>query len=80
MKNKISQKKPDISIGKSGITEQLVKHVKELFKKSSALKVRILKSAVESRDDVKIMATNLAKKVNASVVDVRGNTFVMSKK
>lgn len=68
-----------ISVGKSGVTEALVNEIKTRLRKHKKIKVKMLKSAREEKDRHEI-ADEVSKRVGARLLDVRGNTFILSKR
>ncbi len=71
--------KPLINIGKSGITENLIKEAKTILKKKKLIKVRILRSALVN-SDVQTLAQEFASQTNSTLIETRGNTFIVSKR
>jgi len=70
--------KAHVSIGKQGITENVIREIERRLKDEEVIKVRILRSFKKtSGRDAEDLAEEVAKKVNAKVVDVRGNVFVI---
>jgi len=66
----------NMNIGKNGITGPLIVEIKARLKKYKTLKIKMLKSARENSDKIKI-AEEVAKKVHADSVNVIGNTFIL---
>ncbi|MFX0102190.1 MAG: YhbY family RNA-binding protein, partial [Candidatus Hodarchaeota archaeon] len=62
-----------------GLSESMLTYMKERLKHVEVLKVRVLKSMIVDKNTVKDLASEVAKKLNAKVKDVRGNTFVLSR-
>jgi len=79
IKRKLSGEKPSIWIGKNGVSEELLKEIEKQLEKKEMVKIRILKSALE-RDETKKIAVRIAEKTEASLVDVRGHTFMLYKR
>ena len=69
--------KPTIQIGKRGITETLLSEIKSQLKKREFIKVKVLKSAKKDAK-CKDIADEIAKLTNSKIVDIRGNTFILS--
>ncbi|MCW4026143.1 MAG: YhbY family RNA-binding protein [Candidatus Bathyarchaeota archaeon] len=68
-----------MSIGKSGVSDGVVKEAKRLLKKHKYIKVRLLRSAMLenlSKDDI---VQNLCLSTGAKMVGIRGNTVVIYK-
>ncbi|AHC50561.1 hypothetical protein SUSAZ_00150 [Sulfolobus acidocaldarius SUSAZ] len=66
---------PDIRIGKKGLNEGMVNEIKRRLKEHKVVKIRI-GADVEDR---KSFAKEVADKVNAKLVEVRGYTFILVK-
>jgi len=66
-------------VGKNGVTDSLVEEVNRQLKDNKLVKVKVLKSALESmsRDEI---ARVLAEKTGAELIEVRGNTIVLFKR
>jgi len=76
----VIQGKVHVNIGKQGITENVIREIKRRLKDEEAIKVRVLRSFKKiSGREVEDIAEEVAKKVDAEVVDVRGNVFVIVK-
>jgi len=67
-----------IHIGKNGITGALVAEIKTQLRKRGELKVNILKSA-RTESDRKEIAAEVADRTNSHLLQVRGNTFILSR-
>jgi RNA-binding protein YhbY len=65
-----------LQIGKSGLTDATVKEAIRLLKKHRFIKVRMLRSSLES-ESKSALATELAQKCNATLAGMRGNTAVI---
>ena len=66
-----------VRMGKSGVTQALIDEIKAQIKKKDAVKVKLLGTR---RDETKAIASELAERCNADLIDVRGNTVVLWKK
>ncbi|MCK5397852.1 MAG: YhbY family RNA-binding protein, partial [Thermoplasmata archaeon] len=62
-----------IRMGKSGVTQALIDEIKAQIKKKDAVKVKLLGTR---REETKAIASELAERCNAELIDVRGNTVV----
>jgi RNA-binding protein YhbY len=65
-----------VQIGKSGVSENLVKETIRLLKKHNYIKVRMLRSALGSAAKVDLV-TELCEKTGAFLAGIRGNTAVI---
>ncbi|HMK46048.1 MAG TPA: YhbY family RNA-binding protein [Methanocella sp.] len=63
-------------IGKNGITPSLIEEVSRQLKDNKLIKVKVLKSALDttSRSDISVQ---LAEKTGAELIEVKGNTIVL---
>lgn len=72
--------KPHVRIGKRGLTESVLSEISRNLKSYGIIKVRVMKSLIQYHGVViKSLADEVARSVNAKVVDVRGNTFTLIK-
>jgi RNA-binding protein len=70
---------PATHIGKNGVTDSLIEEINRQLKDNKLVKVKVLKSAMESmpRDEI---ASLLAEKTGAELIEVKGNTVVLFKR
>ncbi|MDI6805205.1 MAG: YhbY family RNA-binding protein [Candidatus Bathyarchaeia archaeon] len=66
-------------IGKSGASKELLKEVEKQLEKNEMVKVKVLKSALEG-NKAKEIALRIAEQTRASLVKVRGHTFMLYKR
>ena len=66
-----------IRMGKSGVTQALIEEIKDQIKRKDVDKVKLLGT---KREETKQIASDLAERCNAELIDVRGNTVVLWKK
>ena len=69
-----------INVGKKGVTENLIKEINRVLEKHGIVKVKMLKNfrmigALEGKDK-KMLAEEIASKVNGKLIDFRG--FVLT--
>lgn len=67
-----------IRIGKKGITDSQIKEIKKQLKKRKKVKVKMLNSFVKTKDK-KDAAREIALKANATIVNMTGFTFILTK-
>ncbi len=73
---KLKDENPTLWIGKEGLTSQMSKEIDKQLDKNKMVKVRILKTALQS-ETAKSIATKAAEQASAALVDVRGHTFIL---
>ena len=76
IKREFSMEKATVRIGKSGVTQQLLDEIDRQLEKNEIVKIKILKSALTEKK-AKDVASEVAEKTNASLVEVRGHTFIL---
>jgi RNA-binding protein len=76
IKRRLSGEKPTIWIGKSGVSQELAKEIEKQLEKREMVKIKILKSALEA-DETKEIASKIAEQTEASLVEIRGHTFML---
>ncbi|MDI6904839.1 MAG: YhbY family RNA-binding protein [Candidatus Bathyarchaeia archaeon] len=79
IKRKLSGEKPTIRIGKNKVSQELLKEIEKQLEKKEMLKIKILKTALQE-DEAKQIASRIAEQTEASLVEVRGHTFMLYKR
>jgi len=79
IKSRLSGEKPTIRVGKSGVSQELLKEIDKQLEKKEMIKIKILKTALEG-DEAKQIASRIAEQTTASLVEVRGHTFMLYKR
>jgi len=79
VKKRLSAEKPTIWVGKTGVSQELLKEVDKQLDKNEMVKIKILKSVLES-SKTKEVAAQIAEQTQSSLVEVRGNTFMLYKR
>lgn len=79
IKRRLSGEKPTIRIGKNKVSQELVKEIEKQLEKKEMVKIKILQSALEG-DEAKEIASGIAERTGASLVEVRGHTFMLYKR
>jgi len=79
MPNKVNHHilEPSIRIGKAGITENVIKQIKDQLKKKRVIKVKFLSSAI--KDNKKELVNELAQRANAKIIHRVGFIAVLEK-
>ena len=68
-----------LTIGKSGLTEPVIKEVKKKLKQKKLIKIKFLKSALDKKDK-KELFKELAEKTNSKIIHKVGFVVVLYKK
>jgi len=79
IKRRLSGEKPTIWIGKNRISQELLKEIEKQLDKKEMIKVKILKGALDG-DEATNIASSIAEQTEASLVEVRGHTFMLYKR
>lgn len=66
-----------VRMGKSGPTQALVDEIRSQIEKRDAVKVKLLGTR---REETRQIASELAERCNADLIDIRGNTVVLWKR
>ena len=78
VKRTLAQGKPTVCVGKGGVSGELLKEIEKQLKKDEMVKVRILKSAL-ANGEAHLIVSKIARQTEASLVEVRGHTFMLYK-
>lgn len=73
----IHELKPAIRIGKNGVTENIINDVKNLVKKKKIVKIKVLRSALNSAT-MKDIADKIVEEANLKIVQLRGHSVVVA--
>ncbi len=73
---KIRTLEASIRIGKSGITDGVVKEIKKQIDKKGAVKIKLLRSFIAGKDKKKV-AEEIAEKTKSKVVNMIGFVVVL---
>jgi len=69
--------KPHVILGKNGITDQFITHIKNLIKKQKIIKIKVLKSALQE-SNIDEIANEVSNATDSFLLDVRGNKIILS--
>lgn len=76
IRRQLSGEKPTILIGKNGASQEILKEIEKQLEKREMIKIKILRSALKA-DKTMEVAVKIAGETKASLVDVRGHTFML---
>lgn len=75
----LRDEKPTVWIGKDGLTPQILLEIEKQLEKKKMVKAKILKTALQG-DKAEAIAAKTAEQTEASLVEVRGHTFILYKR
>ena len=75
----LKDENPTIWVGKDGFTPEVAGEVEKQLQRSKMVKVKILKSALQT-ETAKAIAAKAAEQTDAAVVEVRGHVFILFRK
>jgi len=78
IKQKASTMKPQLNIGKQGITLTVIDTINKFLKAHNIMKIKVLSAG--DIQSLKEIAEEIRKKTNSELIDSRGFTFVLYKK
>jgi RNA-binding protein len=76
VRHKLKDEKPTVWIGKEGLTPQISNEIDTQLDKHKMLKVKILRSALQT-ETAKLIASEAAEQAGAALVEVRGHVFIL---
>ena len=79
IKRQLGGEKPTIWIGKNQVSLEILREIEQQLEKKEMVKIKILKSALQG-DEAKAVASGIAEQTEASLVEVRGHTFMLYKR
>ena len=79
IKRALSTERSTVHIGKAGATIQILKEVAKQLGKREMIKAKILNSALKD-EEANIIASKIAERTEAELVEVRGHTFLLYKR
>jgi RNA-binding protein len=76
LRKKAHHEKPIFQVGKDGVNDNMLKQINEALEKRELIKVSILQNNMDDKD---ALATEIANRADAELVQVIGNIFVLYK-
>ncbi|MFX0011181.1 MAG: YhbY family RNA-binding protein [Candidatus Hermodarchaeota archaeon] len=74
---KVILSSPHATLGKKGLTDEFLTHVKQLLKRYKTIKIKVLKS-IATKSNITDLANHIAHATDSNVLDVRGKTIIFS--
>ena len=78
IKQNLSLEKPTVWVGKEGSTEKTVNEIKRRLEQRGVVKAKILQTGLKS-EEARNIAAKIANQIGATLIEVRGHTFVLYK-
>jgi RNA-binding protein len=78
VKSVLAPGKPTVCVGKNGASGDVLEEIEKQLKNQEMVKIRILKTALANKEPKQI-AIEIAERTEASLVEVRGRTFMLYK-
>jgi len=78
IKRKLNVERPNVWVGKEGVTPQILDEICRQLEKKKMVKVKMLKTALKD-EDAKNVASKIAQQTESTLIDVRGHTFILYK-
>jgi len=76
VKHELKEEGPTVWVGKEGLSPQVTAQVENQLQNAKMVKIRILRSALQT-ETAKAIATRTAEQVDAALVEVRGHVFII---
>ncbi|MEM2102237.1 MAG: YhbY family RNA-binding protein [Candidatus Bathyarchaeia archaeon] len=76
IKQELSHENPTIWIGKYHLSAHIISEIDKQLDNREMIKIRILKTALKE-EKAKTIASQVAKQTNATLIEVRGHTFML---
>jgi RNA-binding protein len=73
----IAENKAKVTIGKNLLSDKIIEQILNLIKKKEILKIKLTKSVGEQKEHI---ITEILHKTKTNLLDIRGNSFILSKK
>ncbi|MGQ9564917.1 MAG: YhbY family RNA-binding protein [Candidatus Bathyarchaeales archaeon] len=77
IKQELSHENPTIWIGKQHLSAQIISEIDKQLDDREMIKIRILTTALKKEEKAKTIASQVAKQTNATLIEVRGHTFML---
>lgn len=75
----LSAERPTVWVGKEGSTDQIMKEISRQLEQREVVKAKIQQTALQN-EEAKNIATKIANQTGATLIEVRGHTFMLYKK
>ena len=79
LKREFHAQQPTVWVGKEGATQQVINEINRQLEQHEAVKAKIHQTALKDQE-TKQLVTNITIQTNATLIDLRGHTFILYKK
>jgi RNA-binding protein len=79
LKREFSAQQPTVWVGKEGATQQVISEINRQLEQKEVVKAKIHQTALKNQE-TKQLVTNITVQTNATLIDLRGHTFILYKK
>jgi len=79
LKREFSAQQPTVWVGKEGVTQQVINEICRQLEQKEVVKAKIHQTALVERE-TKQLVTDIVTQTNATLIDLRGHTFILYKK
>ncbi len=78
LRGELSQTRPTVHIGKKGVTDEVIREIRRQLEERGFVKVKMEKSVIRYLElDRREVAKEVAQRIGAELLEVRGRTFVL---
>jgi RNA-binding protein len=79
LKREFCTQQPTVWIGKEGATQQVINEINRQLEQKEVVKAKIHQTALMEQE-TKQLVTDITTQANATLIDLRGHTFILYKK
>jgi RNA-binding protein len=79
IKKNVGAEKPTVWVGKDGSTGEIMSEIDRQLEQRGAVKAKILNTALKNAE-AKEIATRIANQTGATLIEIRGHTFILYRK
>jgi len=79
LRREFSAQQPTVWVGKEGASRQVINEINRQLEQHEVVKAKIHQTALIEQE-TEALVTNIAAQTNATLIDLRGHTFILYKK
>lgn len=80
LRRKAHALEPVLRIGKQGLAEGVIEQVRHELRQKGLVKIKILKSATQDREERRLMAERISKETGSAIIQQTGGILVLHKR